>query len=267
MFTFNATPNPRYLENVGSATGELRGAPDNSLVWSGPLVNEIRPLSAIVSDDGRFVATFDNWYIPAFGEHTIVVYDAAGQVLLDLSLKQVLSESEWIRLPRIASWGGEHRLEGGTLVLAAEVIPWDLFLSRDLDEAYREWSSSPDRFTYRRILIETGAVLNPPEKHLLDEFPSHECPDHLESRSHIRWRKPPFHLETVCVRADSTSRAEVENHPTAFWRATRSGWQTAERGQYRNEKPSGTWKRWSSESQEPCLIKYSDGEVVSSECP
>lgn len=43
--------------------------------WKVDLINEISPVSAILSDDGRHLVTFDNWHVVGYGPSTIVQYN------------------------------------------------------------------------------------------------------------------------------------------------------------------------------------------------
>jgi hypothetical protein len=83
-------------------------------LWRKPLVNDVAPVNALVSDlDGAFV-TFDNWHSMGWGENTIVVYSGSGDVRKRLQLTDFLSEKEFEQLPRSVSsihWSGEHYLD------------------------------------------------------------------------------------------------------------------------------------------------------------
>jgi hypothetical protein len=55
------------------------------------LVNEVAPVTALVSDDGRYLATFDNWHSRGYGDDTIVIYRTDGSLIRSLSLEDVLT--------------------------------------------------------------------------------------------------------------------------------------------------------------------------------
>ncbi|MEM7702692.1 MAG: hypothetical protein AAF251_12200 [Pseudomonadota bacterium] len=61
-------------------------------VWRKPLVNEIGPLSAIVSDDGRYVVTFDNWYSTGYGENVIAIYNENGSLVRSMPLTALIPD-------------------------------------------------------------------------------------------------------------------------------------------------------------------------------
>lgn len=93
--------------------------------WEGPLVNETAPVSALVSDDGAYAITFDNWHSMGLGDNVVVIYRRDGKVVRALALSDILPDDYVRALPRSVSslwWSGEHRLEGGQLLLQV-VVP------------------------------------------------------------------------------------------------------------------------------------------------
>lgn len=82
-------------------------------VWKGPLLNDVAPVDALVSDEGR-VITFDNWHSMGYGDDTIVVYDPAGRVACQRGLDDLLPIVYVDHLPRSVSsrrWRGEVSLD------------------------------------------------------------------------------------------------------------------------------------------------------------
>lgn len=63
-------------------------------VWSGALVNEVAPLDAIVSDDGRYVVTLDNYAMVGLGSDVVAAYGPNGKPLWKKSLTDLLPEDE-----------------------------------------------------------------------------------------------------------------------------------------------------------------------------
>lgn len=96
-------------------------------VWQGPLANEVSPVSALVSDDGAHVVTFDNWHSMGFGANAVVIYRADGSVVRSLKLEDFLPATYISALPRSVSsleWHGTDRLAPNSQrVLVAVVIP------------------------------------------------------------------------------------------------------------------------------------------------
>jgi hypothetical protein len=79
-------------------------------VWQIPF--RFTPARVLVSDDGRYVATF-GW---VYGPEAVVVYGPNGRTIRALSLLDFLTEDEILRLP-LPAWGRRHRFEGDRLVL------------------------------------------------------------------------------------------------------------------------------------------------------
>src|SRR5689334_6621839 len=46
--------------------------------WEFPLLNEVSPVSAIVSDNGDYFVTFDNWHTVGYGDDVVVIYRSNG---------------------------------------------------------------------------------------------------------------------------------------------------------------------------------------------
>lgn len=59
-------------------------------VWLRGLINEVAPAEAIVSDDGRYVVTFDNWYSVGRGDHVLVIYAADGALVRSMRLDEII---------------------------------------------------------------------------------------------------------------------------------------------------------------------------------
>jgi hypothetical protein len=105
---------PRGLFERRDASGQW------AKLWEAPLVNDVAPVKAIVSDLGDYVATFDNWHSMGWGKDAVVIYDARGSLVRAMALVDFLPEDWFLTLPRSVSsiwWSGEHRFEGGKLIL------------------------------------------------------------------------------------------------------------------------------------------------------
>jgi hypothetical protein len=83
-------------------------------LWRKPLVNDVAPVSALVSDaDGSFI-TFDNWHSMGWGNDAIVIYSGKGMAKKKLPLTAIMTKKEFDNLPHSVSsiwWSGEHELE------------------------------------------------------------------------------------------------------------------------------------------------------------
>lgn len=110
-------------------------------IWRKPLVNDVAPVSALISDaDGRFV-TFDNWHSAGKGDDAIVVYSGSGEVRRQLKLTDIMSESEFSQLPRSISsihWGGQHQIDDADpLVVNLQVLVRQTFERSTLKSEFR----------------------------------------------------------------------------------------------------------------------------------
>lgn len=117
--------------NPGAGPGVRRSAVATLLVRDGreykpvgsfPLSNEVAPVNVLISTDGKYLVTFDNWHSVGWGNNVVVIYRNDGSLVKQYSLAQLLSEEKVERLPRTVSsiwWSGEHRLDerSGHLVL------------------------------------------------------------------------------------------------------------------------------------------------------
>ena len=58
-----------------------RTAHSDSLMWKEKLINQIAPVSALVSSDGKHFVTFDNWHSMGYGVDVLAVYDEKGMLI------------------------------------------------------------------------------------------------------------------------------------------------------------------------------------------
>ncbi len=103
--------------DVGSESKYPKGrlvSSSGEVLWERKLVNEVSPVSALVSSSGHFVITFDNWHSVGIGPGVVVIYGESGQVIRTLALEDVVGP-EWASdLPRSVSsiwWSGNHTIE------------------------------------------------------------------------------------------------------------------------------------------------------------
>jgi hypothetical protein len=71
-------------------------------IWEQNLSNMISPITAFVSDDGKYVVTLDNWYGLGHGDDVIAFYKKEGQIK-KYSLEQALSvkvesSMDWLKM-------------------------------------------------------------------------------------------------------------------------------------------------------------------------
>lgn len=96
-------------------------------LWSRQLVNEVAPVSALVSDSGKYVVTFDNWHTVGYGPDVVVIYGPEGKLIKQLGLEDFLSRDDMLRLRRSVSsiwWAGyepQHYVDESREVLVLRV--------------------------------------------------------------------------------------------------------------------------------------------------
>ena len=56
--------------------------------------NEVSPVSAVVSNTGKYIVTFDDWHEMGYGDNVIVIYGEGGTLLYKYALADILTESE-----------------------------------------------------------------------------------------------------------------------------------------------------------------------------
>ena len=114
-----------------ACVGQLeRRMPDGScaLVWRRDLVNDVAPVSALVTRDGRYVATFDNWHAMGWGNSAVVLYGPEGELLASFALGDFLTKEQIAQLSHTVSsiaWGGLHRFDASEEHLILEIVKHD----------------------------------------------------------------------------------------------------------------------------------------------
>ena len=92
--------------------------------WERKLENRIAPLDALISNDGAYLVTLDNYAAVGKGDNVVVIYRRGGELVRKLSLGQLLPP-EYVRyLTRTTStiaWRGAHSLAEGDTVLVVQV--------------------------------------------------------------------------------------------------------------------------------------------------
>jgi hypothetical protein len=52
-----------------------------SLIWEMKLINQVSPVSGMVSNDGKYFVTFDNWYSMGYGVDVMAYYNNKGELV------------------------------------------------------------------------------------------------------------------------------------------------------------------------------------------
>lgn len=94
-------------------------------LWIIRLSNEASPVSVIVSNNGSYIVTFDNWHSVGFGDDVVVIYGSDGRLIKKFGLEDIISDEEINRIPRSISsrwWGGKHYLDEKRGVLILKIV-------------------------------------------------------------------------------------------------------------------------------------------------
>jgi hypothetical protein len=119
-------------DNAGAA----KGIPDNfckgsfvakgKRLWNVRLVNEVAPVSALVSNNGDYVIAFDNWHRLCYGDDVVSIYSGqTGTLIKKLGLSDLLTESDIYNLPASTSsiqWHGIHQIDYEKSELILKVV-------------------------------------------------------------------------------------------------------------------------------------------------
>lgn len=126
-------------------------------LWKVRLDNEVAPVSALVSNNGDYVITFDNWHGVGYGDNVVTIYDGAtGKLVKKLGLTDFLTDSDVYGLPASTSsihWHGTHQIDYEKKQLILKVV---------------KPSKSNDQFFDVHVDLTNGAVLDP----VIDRIPS-----------------------------------------------------------------------------------------------
>lgn len=124
-----------------NATAKLQTLSQSGLwenTWQGSLENVIAPTHAMVSDDGRYVVTFDNWYSTGHGENVLVIYREDGSLVRSMELTDIVPQYYKDTLPHSVSsvnWLSDARFVENNEAIILEILgPGSQYLeARDED--------------------------------------------------------------------------------------------------------------------------------------
>jgi hypothetical protein len=121
--------------------------------WEINLVNEVSPVSALVSENGNYVVTFDNWHGVGYGNEVVAIYETtSGNLIWNLGLPDFLTDSDISELPTSTSsiwWGGNH------------FIDWDRsFLVLEISKNGKRRHETDAKFFQIRIDLRNGNMLD-----------------------------------------------------------------------------------------------------------
>lgn len=128
--------------------------------WEINLLNEVAPVDVLVSDQGDYVITFDNWHNVGYGDDVVAIYSASnGRLIKNFGLSEFLTEPDISSLPSSVSsiwWGDEHFIDRANRQLVLQVTKGKRTFGKDVE------------YFQIRVDLTNGKVLD--EKR--DRFPS-----------------------------------------------------------------------------------------------
>lgn len=100
--------------NRAKAIVYLRGSIGYSKTAEFPLVNEVSPVDALISGDGRYVVTFDNWHMVGYGDDVVVIYRSDGTLVKKFGLEDLFTKGDIKTFKHTTSsiwWGEGHYID------------------------------------------------------------------------------------------------------------------------------------------------------------
>jgi len=121
-------------------------------IWTRPLSNIVSPVSAMISDDGKYVVTTGEWYGGGHAAIAICIYNSTGKLIRSLTATDILGEERINYVPAsstITFWGKVKEIDTkrGELVI----------------EEWKSGSGLPDDpniFRERRIKLIDGSFID-----------------------------------------------------------------------------------------------------------
>jgi TonB-like protein len=114
------------------------------------IVNEVAPVEVLVSNDGNFFVTFDNWHEAGYGPNVIVIYRSDGTLIRQLSLEDVFTKGDIESLPHSVSsiwWGGDHYIDERRDTLVLKVVAG-------------RTAEGKEKYLDRRLRLSSGELLD-----------------------------------------------------------------------------------------------------------
>ena len=111
-------------DNRAKAIFSVRNTFGYSKKYEFPLVNEVSPVSALVSNDGKYLVTFDNWHQAGYGDDVVVIYRSDGTLVKKFGLDDLFTENDIRSFRRSVSsiwWGGDHYIDDTKAILYLKV--------------------------------------------------------------------------------------------------------------------------------------------------
>jgi hypothetical protein len=242
--------NPGQLEGErDKCIGVLEKKTEKSYakIWEAALDNDVSPASALVSDSGNYVVTFDNWHRTGLGDNIIVIYNKVGKLIIKYGLNDIISLTERIRMS-FQFWGEGNELdeENDFLILKLIIAPFpsspyargrDLEMLRVKSGWYKMKGHSK---TLRRIRLSDGLLIDKPLIDKKFEFPEFEC----ERDQRVIQYAEAGRIWQYCIINNKQGDINSKKIPDGKIQVSAyisGAWFKEVTGQYKNGKKHGTW--------------------------
>ncbi len=96
-----------------------------TVVWEGPLTNDVAPVTVLVADGARYLVTLDNWHSMGWGDDAVAIYGPEGALIRRYALSDLLPAEYVEALPMSVSsihWRGGARIVDRHEELRVDVV-------------------------------------------------------------------------------------------------------------------------------------------------
>ena len=96
-----------------------------TVVWEGPLTNDVAPVTVLVADGARYLVTLDNWHSMGWGDDAVAIYGPEGALIRRYALSDLLPAEYVEALPMSVSsihWRGGARIVDRDQELRIDVV-------------------------------------------------------------------------------------------------------------------------------------------------
>lgn len=126
-------------------------------IWRKTLANKVAPTSALVTNSGQFIVTFDNWYGTGFGKNVVAIYNAEGLLIRSFALSDIVPQNYIDAMPHSISsinWSGEHKFTSVQDQLILQIV---VPVAQPIEDDYRD----NDGYVDFHIDLATGQLVPP----------------------------------------------------------------------------------------------------------
>ena len=129
-------PQNAYPQNASAQLDHKQANGKWATMWNKPIDNAVAPVKAILSDDGAYLVTFDNWYGAGLGDNVMVIYGADGALIKKMGLEELLPPYYAFGLPQSTSsryWAYEQRFQPND-----KIVEFNLIIPAKMEENMRD---------------------------------------------------------------------------------------------------------------------------------